>query len=72
MLEPGVPSRLREQQSYDPAGFLVPTEREEEWDPKFIRFQPLVRDNKDADTWFEMAALTIDLGNNSIPPPERR
>ena len=45
----------------------MPTEREEEWDPKFIRFQPLVRDNKDADTWFEMAALTIDLETTASP-----
>jgi hypothetical protein len=60
-------SRLREQQSYDLAGFLVPTEREEEVGPQVIRLQPLVRDNKNADTWCEMAALTIDPGNNSIP-----
>jgi hypothetical protein len=47
----------------------VPTGREEEWGPKFIPFQTIVRGNNNADTWFEMAALTIDLGNNSIPHP---
>jgi hypothetical protein len=47
----------------------VPTGREEERGPKFIPFQAIVRGNNNADTWFEMAALTIDLGNNSIPHP---
>ena len=46
----------------------MPTGREENWGPKFIPFRAIVRGNKNADTWFEMAALTIDLGNNNIPP----
>jgi hypothetical protein len=45
----------------------VPTGREEERGPEFIPFQAIVRGNNNADTRFEMAALTIDLGNNSIP-----
>jgi hypothetical protein len=50
----------------------VPTGREEERGPKFIPFQAIVRGNNNADTWFEMAALTIDPGNNSIPHPVPR
>ena len=53
----------------DPADFPVPTGREEEWGLKFIPLQPIVRGNNNADTWFGIAALTIDLGNNSIPRP---
>ena len=45
----------------------MPTGREEGWGPKFIPFQAIVRGNNNADTCFGMAALTIDLGNNSIP-----
>jgi hypothetical protein len=45
----------------------VPTGREEEWGPKFIPFQTIVRGNNNADTWFEMAALTIDLETTASP-----
>jgi hypothetical protein len=34
---------MHERQPYDPADSLVPTGREEEWDPKFIPLQPMGR-----------------------------
>ena len=47
---------------YDPARFLVPTEREEEWDLKFIRFQPLVRDNKKARARSRVRSSSVFIG----------
>src|SRR5258705_11512325 len=52
-LEPGALSRLHERQSYDPADFLVPTGREDarRSGTQVHSVQPIVRDNKNADTW---------------------